>query len=213
MTATRLSLYNGALRLCGDAKLASLTENREPRHLLDDVWDDGNGAIVACLELGDWNHAMRTVEAEASASVSPEFGHPYAFDKPTDWVKTSGIASDPYFRCPMTDLEYKDEAGYWYTSISTIYVRYVSNDSSYGLDYSKWPQSFIHLVQAFLAIKIIPRLKEAKVSRDDISKVFERALTNARSKDAMNEGASFPPPGGWASARMGGRGRFDPYRR
>ncbi len=205
MVATRLSLYNGALRICGDAKLSTITENREPRHLLDDVWD--GGALKHCLEQGYWNFAIRTTEAEASASVTPTFGFRYAFDKPSDWVRTAGIASDEYFRCPLSDLEYKDEAGYWFADIETIYVRYVSNDSSYGTDYSKWPESFRNFVEHYLAMQIMPRLKEAKISREDIGKLYRRALIDARSKDCMNEGASFMPQGSWASARHGGRVR------
>src|SRR3546814_15520749 len=90
MTATQLSLYNGALRLCGEAKLANLTEDREPRYVLDDVWDDG--ALRHCLQQGLWNFAMRTVEAEYSPSVEPSFGFRRAFDKPIDWVRPAAMA-------------------------------------------------------------------------------------------------------------------------
>ena len=38
---TRLQLYNSALLLLGERNLASLSENREPRRLLDHVWDTG----------------------------------------------------------------------------------------------------------------------------------------------------------------------------
>ena len=40
----RLDVYNGALRRLGSRRLASLTENREPRRVLDDIWN--NGALV-----------------------------------------------------------------------------------------------------------------------------------------------------------------------
>src|SRR3546814_6155120 len=114
MTATQLSLYNGALRLCGEAKLANLTEDREPRYVLDDVWDDG--ALRHCLQQGLWNFAMRTVEAEYSPSVEPSFGFRRAFDKPTDWVRTAAMASDEYFRCPLTSLGARDGGGFWFRS-------------------------------------------------------------------------------------------------
>src|SRR3546814_179077 len=140
MTATQLSLYNGALRLCGEAKLANLTEDREPRYVLDDVWDDG--ALRHCLQQGSWNFAMRTVEAEYSPSVEPSFGFRRAFDKPTDWVRTAAMASDEYFRCPLTSLGARDEGGFWFSDLETIYVRYVSDDASFGLDMSLWPANF-----------------------------------------------------------------------
>ena len=37
MANDQLSLYNNALTVLGERKIASLTENREPRRVLDDV--------------------------------------------------------------------------------------------------------------------------------------------------------------------------------
>src|SRR5260221_1483015 len=103
------SLYNGALRVLGQRKLAALTEESEPRHLLDDVW--GEGAVDACLEEGLWNFAIRTARLDYSPSIEPDFGFSRAFDKPTDWIRTAGMAADGYFRVRLTDEQVKDQAG------------------------------------------------------------------------------------------------------
>ena len=66
---SQLSIYNGALSILGERKLASLTENREPRYKLDDVW--GNDLIRRVLQMGQWNFAKRTIELDASPSVTP----------------------------------------------------------------------------------------------------------------------------------------------
>ena len=63
----KLSLYNGALLECGERRLGSLTENTEPRHLLDQVWNEG--AIRFMLNAGPWRFATRTVELTASTDV------------------------------------------------------------------------------------------------------------------------------------------------
>src|SRR5258708_823139 len=119
----KLSLYNGALtEFLGERKLANLTENREPRRVLDEIWD--GGALRYCLEQGLWNFAMRTIQLTYSPSVEPDFGFRYAFDKPTDWVRTAALCVDEFFRCPL--LQYNDEAGFWFADIDTIYVRYIS---------------------------------------------------------------------------------------
>lgn len=203
----QLSLYNGALRLLGQRKLASLAEDSEPRHLLDDVW--GEGAIDACLEEGLWNFATRTVRLDYNPAVEPDFGFQRAFDKPTDWIRTTGVATDGYFRCRMTDDMVKDEGSFWYADIDTIYVRFVSNDSSYGSDLTRWPQSFINFSEAYLALKISPRIVKAANARAELQKIYQGLLTKARGKDAMNEGTAFPPPGGWVTARRGSSGRTD----
>ena len=56
----KLSIYNGALSILGERRLASLTENREPRYKLDDVWD--NNFVRRLLQMGQWQFAQRTVQ-------------------------------------------------------------------------------------------------------------------------------------------------------
>jgi hypothetical protein len=201
---TRLGLYNGALRLCGERKLASLTENREPRRLLDDIWDDG--LIDYCLEQGLWNFAMRTVKIDYSPSVEPPFGYIRAFDKPSDFIRLAGIASDEYFSHPLT--RYEDEAGFWFADLDVLYLRYVSNDDAYGNDLSLWPQTFTKWVEAYMASELAPRLNN-DVDSDKLNKTAKQRLTDARSKDAMNEPARFPPAGAWVGSRGSRLGRRD----
>lgn len=199
MTTSKLSLYNGALRALGERKLSALTEERLPRRVLDDVWD--GGAVDACLERGQWNFAMRTVKAEYSPSVEPSFGLRRAFDKPTDWIRTSGLCSDEYFQCPLT--QYRDEAGFWYADLDAIYVRYVSNHSSYGNDLSLWPESFVSCVELYLASEVCETITQSESKRKRIEKQLDDQLVKARSKDAMDEPPAFPPQGRWSRARMG----------
>lgn len=201
MAATKLGLYNGALRLCKERKLASLTENREPRRLLDDAYGDGstNGAVRHCLQLGQWTHAIKTIQLDFSPSVNPDFGYQYGFDQPSDLVRVTAVCQDEYLNIPLT--RYADERGYWYSDLETIYVSYVSNDSSYGADLTLWPESFVKLVEAYLANEIAGSLTGSDPVK--VEKALTRALKSARSLDAMNRPTAFMPTGSWASARQG----------
>ena len=69
----RLSIYNDALLLCGERGLASLTENTEPRRLLDQVWN--NEGVIKCLELGQWHFAMRGVQVDYDPDLEPSYGY------------------------------------------------------------------------------------------------------------------------------------------
>src|SRR3989304_2928798 len=101
--ASRLSLYNQALtEHLEERRLVSLTENREARRVMDDVWD--GPTIKGCLSAGLWNFAIRSAMYAASPSIEPDFGYRYAFDKPTDWVRTAAVASDEYFKEPLTEF-------------------------------------------------------------------------------------------------------------
>lgn len=201
---SKLTVFNGALREIGERKLSSLTENREPRRVLDSVWD--NDFIRQCLSEGLWNFAMRTVELTYSPSVSPDFGYTRAFDKPTDWVRTASMSADDRFATPL--LQYNDEAGYWFADLDTLYVRYVSDDDEYGADLSLWSPKFTLFVETELAARTAKRITGSDSEAAAIRKRADDALKKARSVDAMDEPTKMIPRGSWVTAR-GGRSRRD----
>ena len=174
MSATQLSLYNDALMIIGERFLSSLTEEREPRRLLDQAWSSGTGAIRACLEEGQWRFATRTVQVDYDSGVEPDFGLPHAFQKPDDWVSTVAVCTDQYFRSPL--LRYVDEAGYWYSDLETIYVRYISDDAGYGSNLGEWPESFRQFVAAHLASKIILRMSNSEEEEKRVMELRKRLL-------------------------------------
>lgn len=211
MATDRLKIYNGALLLCGERQLANLSENREPRHLLDLVWNDGG--VRFCLEQAQWHFAMRASRLDYNPSVAPEWGFPKAFDKPTDWVATSGVFVDEYMSTPL--VHYADEVSYWFADVEEIYVKYVSDDTTYGSDLAKWPYTFTEYVKAFFASKIVHKLPggasriEALLGADGSgqkSGILHAALLAAKNKSAMTQPVTFPSRGTWAAARHRGVG-------
>lgn len=197
--SSRLQVYNDALLVCGERSLASLTEDREPRRLLDQVWD--NGGVNACLEMGQWHFAMRATRFDYATSVTPDFGYRRAFEKPDDWILTSAVSADEYFNTPLT--QYADETGYWYADLDELYVRYVSDDSSYGGDLTLWPSTFHDFVAAHFASKIILRLTSDENKQNRVIALESRQLLRAKSKNAMTGPARFPPEGSWNRSRRG----------
>jgi hypothetical protein len=206
---TRLELYNAALLICGESFIASLSEDREPRHLLDHVWD--NDGVKQCLEGGQWKFAMRAVRLDYDPAISPDFGYRRAFEKPTDWCATSAVCSDEYFNVPLT--QYIEETGYWFSDLDEIFIRYVSNDASFGGDLSLWPAKFADYVAHFFAGKIILKLTSDKERREAIlhprQGLLVQSLKKAKSLDAMSGPTVFPAQGGWSLARKAGAGRRD----
>jgi hypothetical protein len=207
---TKLTIYNGALLICKERFLASTSEEREPRRLLDHVWD--NGGIRSCLEEGQWHFAMRTVQIDYDPSIEPDFGYRRAFEKPTDWVRTSALCSDEYLNVPLT--QYTDEAGYWYADLDALFIRYVSDDTDYGLDLNKWPESFSRFVEAHFAGQIIGKLSGGQEREAEVFAKRREALLQAKSKAAQTQPTRFAAQGAWTSSRRrfaggndrGGRG-------
>lgn len=206
MAISQLTIYNNALILCGERALANLSEVLEPRYLLDQAWDNGAG-IKACLEQGQWFFAMRTVQVDYDTNIEPGFGYHRAFEKPSDWVLTSALCSDEFFRVPL--LRYVDEAGYWYSDIDTIYVRYVSNHASYGLNYASWPESFREYVEEYFCNRIIRKVTGSQEEKMASDQRLKRKLAHAKSRAAMTAATAFPPRGGWSQARNVSSSRRD----
>lgn len=206
MAITQLSLYNNALTLCGERSLADLTEEVEPRFLLDQAWDNGAG-IKSCLEEGQWFFAMRTAQVDYDSGIEPDFGYHRAFEKPSDWVNTCALCSDEFFRVPL--LRYVDEAGYWYSDIDTIYVRYVSNHATYGLNYATWPESFREYVEEYFCNRVVLKITQDEDKKNASDKRLKKKLAHAKSRAAMAVATSFPPRGGWSQARNVSSSRRD----
>jgi hypothetical protein len=196
---SKLSLFNGALREVGERKLASLSENREPRRVLDSIWDDE--AIATVLAAGQWNFATNSIELSNSPSVTPAFGYTYAFDKPVSWVRTVALCQDDRFGVPL--LRYQDEGAYWYADLDTLYVSYVDSGTAFGSDYAKWPPNFTRYVESWLAARICMSLTQNQSKRDGLERDAEVWLTKAKSTDAMDEPTKFLPEGSWTRARRG----------
>lgn len=192
--ASKLEIYNMALGHIGERKISSLTEAREPRRALDDFYD---AVVAGCLEEGFWNWSMRTIEQAASESYDPEFGLTYAFEKPTDWVRTYLISTSERMDPPL--LEYVDEGGLWYADVDPLYIKFVSNGTTYGLDLSLWSQRFADYVAASLAVKSCKRVTGS--FDETLLKIEDKARRKAKSKDAMDEPPGFAPTGTWVRSR------------
>ena len=185
--------------MLGERKLASLTENREPRRFLDDAWN--GGAVDWALEKGQWKFAMRTVMLDYSPSVESEFGFKRAFDLPSDHIRLCGVYSDESMACPL--LQYRQRAQFIVCDLDTIYVEFVSNDQDYGNDLSLWPQTFVKFVEVHLASEVAMPLTQNRTKMEDMLTLRDkRMLPDALSKDAMQDPTRIPPSGSWVRARM-----------
>ena len=202
--ASRLSVYNGALRLLGCGPLQGLGDRREERVKLDEVWNDEFIKVV--LAEGQWNFAMRSVSLSYSPSLEPDFGLQYAFDRPTDCVRVSYFCSDGSFSSPIEN--YQPELSYWFSDVDTIYVRYISSDASYGGDLGKWPAFFAQFVEAHLACEVRQGITQSQVLLNELEIRRKQRLDKALSVDAMEAPTRRLPSGSWVRSRTRGNSEF-----
>jgi hypothetical protein len=198
--AEKLKVYNAALLHLGERKLASLTESRKPRRVLDDAWDD---ARYYCLEQGIWNFGIRSVQLAADSSVTPAFGYTAAFSKPSDWVRTAMVADNEKFEPQLQ--RFIDEGAYWWADCTALFVRYVSKGTSYGLDLGRWTQSYADYVAAELAWRSCKAITGEKPENTALPKIRSQAKSIALANDAMNEPPGRMPTGTWVGSRAAGQ--------
>lgn len=194
---TKLRLYNEALLALGMRKLSGLTEAVEPRRVLDDAY---TGFIDLVLSKGNWKFALRSVHLDYDTDITPTFGHNRAFTKPTDYARFSIIATDEFFNSPLLDME--EDGDYFYASVDEIYLKYVSNDTSYGADLAEWPES-VAKYGALLLAETVRRRIAPDVDKGELERDVARALSTAQTQDALSIPTTFMKQGTWSSARSG----------
>ena len=208
MATDRLSIYQRVCIELGETRLSGLTEQRKSRYLLDEVFDD---VVQESLEAGQWNFAERTVKIDYEPDVETQFGYKFVFFHPEDWVRTTGLGSGEYIDdCPLD--RYQDDQKNWYADITPIYVRYVSNDTDWGLNIGAWPASFTRFVVLSLADRICEAVTQNASKKQGLQELLKRAKRDAMSKDAMRNASRRPPPGNLVMSRYGrygGRFRYD----
>lgn len=204
--ADKLTIYRGALRLIGHgAGLSSLTEVSQARLELDNAWDS---SVSLLLTKGLWNFAMRSVELSKDDDLTPQFGHTYAFSKPDDWVRTAAVSDTGNFYDGEFE-EYDDEGDYWFASVNPLYVKYVSDDASYGLNIAAWRQRFAKALEAHLAFETAMALGKDRAVRNDMFNLYKQALSDAKSLDAVDERVRTRPRGRLVKARLASGSRKD----
>lgn len=208
--ASQLSIYCGACAVIGERQIYSLTENREARRALDDIW--WRGGVNTCLAAGLWNFAGRGVQLDYNPDFSPQWGFQCAFNHPADWVRWMKICVDPYYEVPL--LQATDESGYLFCDLQRIWVKYVSKDPNWGMNMAVWPDSFQRYVEAYFGAAIARRVTGSLQKEQDAQAERDRLLKVAKSTDAMNDVTALLPAGNWRQARHGRRGsieRGNPY--
>jgi len=210
MSASRLQIYNDALLLLGQRPIANLTVNEEGRRLLDQVWDgagQGTGGVDACLEQGQWKFATRASKFEYDTDITPEFGHQFAFAKPTDWMETVSVCTDEYFLAPL--LNYSDENQFWLASVHPLYIKYISNDADYGKNLSLWPVSFREFVVAYFASRVVHKVAPGMAAyiigdptKPEQRGILQSRLLTAKNRDAWAGATKLMAPGSWVKSRQ-----------
>jgi hypothetical protein len=182
MTATKLRLYNDVLRLLGDVRLATLTDDITARYALDDAWDEG---VAFVLKQAPWRFALVTTTLPRVLGGMPGYVNASLF--PSDCLQPHAIyiAASDGRECPF-DL--RDQGvGFNYNITVAPTLRYVSSnyaDPAYTAH--PWPEHFAQTVAAYLAFLVARRVTGGDSATGRMSQLFASLLPEAIERDAMS---------------------------
>lgn len=196
--ATKLQIYNGALRRLSNPRLTSLTQEVSYRYFLDGVWDEG--MIDYLLSRGKWSFAQRTLKMFPSTTLIPQFGFKFAYPLPIDYIFLSALWQDERSLVPL--LRYKLQAGVIYSDFDVIYLTYTSNDDAFGGNYAIWPAMFTQYAQAYMASQAQPLISNSNTTDQDLTKDLVMAERMALTSDGLSKPIQISPIGSWGRARL-----------
>lgn len=204
----KIAVYNAALYHLGEQRLSSLTEGREARRVLDDIWGPNGEIVASALAVAEWNFAARSVKMTPETDVETEFGFENAYALPIDYVRLMAISASDRFDQPLTAHQYVEEGGYWLSSVDPLFVRYVSKDDSRGMDSGKWTEVFRDYLSALIAHRACERLTKDVNLQLKVDARMNEYEARAISTNNMSNGVKFPPRGSWVSGRRLGYERY-----
>lgn len=177
-TIDQVSLYNNALVAIGERKLSSISEDREPRHKLDTIWN--LGAVEYCLDLIK-PHWATTVVKLNSPSASAQHDLDEVHTLPAAYLSLVGLYSDSKLDQPVN--RYIIEGRTIACEYDPVYLRYVSNAPASS--FTNWTPNFAQVVVAYLAKELAATYAPSR--RDELRTSFESAVQAAIQVEGFKE--------------------------
>ena len=170
--ASKLDIWNHALRLAGQQALASLTSDLPTRPVLDEAFPR---VAEDCLSRSPWNFAIKIASLSNPQNLDPVpvpadsdvEGLDYRYGKPNDWLFTNYLYARPLAEdgTQRQLAYYRDLGGNIHVqnidpNTEGVFIEYVSNTFLTDENINTWTPQFAQYVAYALAVDIIPSLTQ-----------------------------------------------------
>lgn len=188
--ASEVGICNSALTKIGAGRIVAL--------------DDGSKNANACAELYPklrddllrrhaWNFACVRLKL-ARLAAAPAFGYAYAYQLPSDWLRTVAVYEDD---AGQALAEYRVEGRTILSSAEALYIVYVR---AVG-DPNDMPSDFREALASMLACDLAVPIAQSSSLRQEMDQAFRDALARAKSVDAVEDCPERLPDGAWVTVR------------
>lgn len=194
---TKTDLCNYALSLIGEQTVTDVENEDEGQQA---VWANRlySPTKAEVLRMHTWGCARKRVEL-AQELAGPEFGYPYSYRLPADFIRVVTINdTDP------DDLQhyvYEKLGASIYTSETHLFLDYVANISESIMD-----PLISQCIYFLLASKLAWAIQQARTLREEMKMEFDRAMIEARYVDSTERKrpiANQRRASNWVRARYG----------
>lgn len=172
-----------------------------------------NGAAVNTSGTQSGVHTCAVVEIEDDTSSVPDLaGYDYGHALPDDYLHKIWIKRDAFDDREISHQVVRDHI---FVNEDPVVLEYIAQDD-WTTDPDNWPASFLEVVAAYLALMVAPEFmiegnptsrKQTMVApkiRDALEGMFQRKLSDAKTKDAIQQYPKIIPSGSFVRARAGG---------
>lgn len=188
--ASVVGICNSALIKLGATPVMSLNDGSKNANLCNAQFERLRDEL---LRSHVWNFASAR-RSLAQLAESPSFGFDYAYQLPSDWLRTVSVHDDDAGRGAV---EYKIEGRRLLSNASGIHLRYIREVTDPNDMDAAFRETLAWKIAADLALPIT----QSTTTREQMTEGLRRALANARSVDAIEDFPEAFPESDWILER------------
>lgn len=174
--ASIVGICNSALIKLGEATITALDEGTNRANAVNEQYDKTRQQL---LRSHPWNCAM-ALSRLARLADAPAFEFSYAYQLPTDWLRTINVSADDAMQ---SGPEYKIRGRTIHSSAEDIYLTYVKDLE----DPNEMDASFRESLAWLLAADVCMALTQSNAMRDQMVKGYDASITQARAADSIED--------------------------
>ena len=193
--ASEVGICNSALIKLGvgkDGRISGLGQDTKNATACNEQYEKLRDAAIRRHK---WNFSIARAKL-ALSTTSPVFGPENAFQLPSDWIRTVSVHDNDV---GVGLVRYKIEGNKILSDSTDIWLRYARRIE----DPNEMTVDFREVLATMIAKDIALVITQSNTVKKDMKDDLRKAISAARSVDALEDWPEQSPPGSWTQIRNG----------
>ena len=180
--ASKLTIWNKALRKVGELRVTSLTENSVNARLLQDTYEEDKNAV---LEMHSWKFARKEYECGLNGGVTP-VAWDHSYELPNDFIKIIYFNNTDAFDRQKVMFDVQGDT--LLSNEDTAKIIYTSRETVEGL----FSPLFVECLSTYMAMNMAYNRTKSQPLMERLAQAFERQLSRAKVADGSQDNTPAP---------------------